>query len=338
MVIMVRAGGLAGYVEFCRSLELDPIAMLEEAGLTEQDISDPNNYVPYTKLLEAMELPASKYGVTDFGLRYTSFQDTEFLGALSVVINQAESLYESITLTSKYMSFHTNGATLNLSESDDGQEFTAAFNLHVQPRLYPSQVVERSVGYLARIAKAYNGQASPIKAVSFIHSRAAPLALYQKFFGLMPEFDGPFNGVILDLPDIKKKTRDTNREVRRLAEDFLLSQNNPNPPSTTDQAREVLRRLMPFRAVSVDELATTLNLHKRTLQRELKSDGQTFGRLRDGIRQELARNYLMQGQIPLSQVAELLGFADQSVLTRACHKWFGRTPQNVRNDLQAPGQ
>ena len=58
MTILVRAGGLAGYCEFTRSLGLDPVKMLAAADLTEQDIADPNTYIPYTKLLEAMEQPA----------------------------------------------------------------------------------------------------------------------------------------------------------------------------------------------------------------------------------------------------------------------------------------
>jgi AraC-like DNA-binding protein len=37
--------------------------------------------------------------------------------------------------------------------------------------------------------------------------------------------------------------------------------------------------------------------------------------------------------MPMSQVAGLLGYSEQSVFNRACRRWFDDTPRTVRRKL-----
>lgn len=88
-----------------------------------------------------------------------------------------------------------------------------------------------------------------------------------------------------------------------------------------------MMRLGPF---GLSAVARVLRLHPRTLQRRLSECGRTFESLKDEARRELARDLLTQTEVGLSQVAQTLEFADQSVLTRACQRWFGKSPSAVR--------
>jgi AraC-like DNA-binding protein len=38
--------------------------------------------------------------------------------------------------------------------------------------------------------------------------------------------------------------------------------------------------------------------------------------------------------MPLGQLAGVLGFSEQSVLSRACRRWFGASPSAVRRQAQ----
>ena len=44
----------------------------------------------------------------------------------------------------------------------------------------------------------------------------------------------------------------------------------------------------------------------------------------------LAARYLAEPMLHLSQVAGLLGYAEQSTLNRSCRRWFGMTPRQYR--------
>jgi AraC-like DNA-binding protein len=73
-------------------------------------------------------------------------------------------------------------------------------------------------------------------------------------------------------------------------------------------------------------------MHPRTLQRRLSEERATFEAILDDVRRQLARHYLTTTDMPLSQVAGLLGLSEQSALTRCCRRWWGRTPTAVRKE------
>lgn len=78
-------------------------------------------------------------------------------------------------------------------------------------------------------------------------------------------------------------------------------------------------------------VARVINQHPRTLQRRLCAEGVRFEELRDAERRAWVSQLLDQPGLSLSEISNLLGFADQSVLTRACQRWFGASPRQIRN-------
>ena len=78
------------------------------------------------------------------------------------------------------------------------------------------------------------------------------------------------------------------------------------------------------------EIAGTLEMSERTLQRRLEAEGTSFQRLVDDTRRELARQYLAQTDMSLADAAYLLGFGDRSSFFRASKRWFGASPRHYR--------
>jgi len=60
----------------------------------------------------------------------------------------------------------------------------------------------------------------------------------------------------------------------------------------------------------------------------------TFGELIDDVRRETAEHYLRDTDISLSHLTRELGYAEQSVLSRSCRRWFSRSPTSHRNALR----
>lgn len=80
----------------------------------------------------------------------------------------------------------------------------------------------------------------------------------------------------------------------------------------------------------VDAVARALGLSVRTLQRRLGDAATTYRDALDTVRGELAREYLHDGRVAISEVALLLGFADQRSFHRAFERWTGETPGRWR--------
>jgi AraC-like DNA-binding protein len=86
--------------------------------------------------------------------------------------------------------------------------------------------------------------------------------------------------------------------------------------------------------VTLQVIAAQFRLHPKALQRRLASEGTTFAALVDAVRRGMARRYLRDTDMTLSHLARELGYAEQSVLSRSCRRWFGSSPAALRDGLR----
>ncbi len=76
----------------------------------------------------------------------------------------------------------------------------------------------------------------------------------------------------------------------------------------------------------MEQIAQCMAMSRRTLQRRLKDSGTSFQTVMDQTRQNMARRYLRDSQLQITQLSELLGYADLSAFSRAFTRWFGVPP------------
>ncbi|MDR3418779.1 MAG: AraC family transcriptional regulator ligand-binding domain-containing protein [Nevskia sp.] len=86
---------------------------------------------------------------------------------------------------------------------------------------------------------------------------------------------------------------------------------------------------------TLEELAATLNISKRTLNRYLEREGTSFRELSCRIQHELACERLARGDMSVTQVAYSLGFTDTSNFGRAFRARAGYSPGEHRRKASA---
>ncbi|WP_417685119.1 helix-turn-helix domain-containing protein [Roseibium sp.] len=86
---------------------------------------------------------------------------------------------------------------------------------------------------------------------------------------------------------------------------------------------------------TLDEVAQTLGMSSRTVQRILEEDGTSFRRLTEEIRRSAATRYLRDTRLPIKEIAFLLGFSEISTFSRAVKNWFGQSPKEYRRTSEA---
>ncbi len=72
--------------------------------------------------------------------------------------------------------------------------------------------------------------------------------------------------------------------------------------------------------------------------RRLASEGLSFGEILAELRADLARRYLKDEELAISQIAWLLGYQEVSAFTHAFKRWTGKTPREVRAQNEAPAR
>ena len=91
----------------------------------------------------------------------------------------------------------------------------------------------------------------------------------------------------------------------------------------------VLERIASGESVDVD-IAKSLHMSRRTLQRKLAEADLTYQQLVDDTRRDLALRYIENPKKSLTEITFLLGFSGQSAFTRAFRRWTGKAPTDFR--------
>jgi AraC-like DNA-binding protein len=94
--------------------------------------------------------------------------------------------------------------------------------------------------------------------------------------------------------------------------------------------RSSIRTKLPDGYPCLDQVAAGLQLSPSTIQRELAHEGIAYKDLVELTRRDLAFAYLKQRQLPLSEIAFLLGYSELSAFSRAMRRWTGESPRAVR--------
>lgn len=104
--------------------------------------------------------------------------------------------------------------------------------------------------------------------------------------------------------------------------------------STTQKVKSILIEMLPSGETSMEHAAKRLAVSKRTLQRRLGDEGETFKDVLQYTRQQLAQHYLANSKLSPGEISFLLGFQDSNSFIRAYSSWTGQTPGQYREQTQ----
>ncbi|TMS47294.1 helix-turn-helix transcriptional regulator, partial [Mycobacterium sp. DBP42] len=162
------------------------------------------------------------------------------------------------------------------------------------------------------------------------HPALAPADDYQAYFGCPPSFFEPVAGFTLRTTDLQRPLP-TDHLAHQTAVDYLAGVMGEFDPAASQLVRSLVRQLLPTGAVGLTDISRHIGLHPKALQRRLRAENATFADLVDQTRRDVAQRLLLDTALGLDQLCHQLGYAEQSVLTRACKRWFGTTPTAYRN-------
>nr|WP_245887171.1 AraC family transcriptional regulator [Umezawaea tangerina] len=100
--------------------------------------------------------------------------------------------------------------------------------------------------------------------------------------------------------------------------------------TTTDRVRAALHECLPAGQSSINAVAGQLVTSPRTLQRHLQAEGTNYQTVLTRTREQLARRYLADRSLTVSQIAYLLAYDDTNSFYRAFRHWTGATPEKAR--------
>ncbi len=130
-----------------------------------------------------------------------------------------------------------------------------------------------------------------------------------------------------DLPLVSRDDAQWEQFAQGLQDHFMAA---AAAGSTAARVRQALVDGLAGGQAGAEQIARSLGLSKRSLQRRLGEEGLRFKEILEDTRRALALSYLQRSEMSVQEIALLLGFADPSSFFRAFKSWTGQTPQTLR--------
>lgn len=165
--------------------------------------------------------------------------------------------------------------------------------------------------------------------MSFINPTPTNIKPYEDFFRCPVRFESNFTTMAFPALWLAKPVAKPDPVLRdildRQAENLL--QQLPANDEFVDALRHAIHAAIHAATPNLDVVAMRMYCSPRTLQRRLDERGLRFQVLLDDARLQLAKRYLSKANTSLSEIALLLGYAEQSAFNHAFKRWTGATPK-----------
>ncbi len=326
---VVRGTGMSGYLDLVAELGGDPHSLLRAAHIRRRDVGNYDAFIPLRAAIQAIESAADATATPDFGRRLAQRQGIEILGPVGVAARTAATVADALAIFGTYMAAYSPVIAIRVAPLTDPQRsfLTIEFLLDRAPP-HP-QTTELSLGVSLRVLRFLMGAEYAPIAVHLPHDPLTPKADYVRYFGCTPQFAARTAGFTVRAADLGRPLHRDDVAHRAVVD--YLNGITPHDAGIVESVRTIVRQLLPTGAATLDVVADQFNLHPKTLQRRLAEDDTTFAALVDQVRKDVADRYLRNTGISLTHLARELGYAEQSVLTRSCKRWFGTGPAAYRN-------
>lgn len=331
---MVRSSALRGYATLMRSLGADPAPLLRRHRIPSGSLTDEDALLSLRSCVHLLEVSAIETGCADFGLRLSHVQDIGVLGPLGIVLQNAPTVREAWDYASRHLFVHSPGLVLGVHDDSSMIEGAAEMSAEIHLARLPAQrqAIDLCLGDMHHITRLLAGQQYLLRAVALPHTPVAPLSVYERFFGAPIFIEQPHAALHVSRETLRADLRGANPALRKITEDYLARHFRVPGESVSARVRLALRHTLGTPKGSKTDVAALLAIHPRTLQRHLAAERTTFEAIREEIRKDAALHYLRETKVPLGQLADLLGFSEQSAMTRSCRRWFGVPPSALRRD------
>lgn len=196
------------------------------------------------------------------------------------------------------------------------------------------QVAEFKVALVLGACQRWAGAAFRPTEVRFAHARAVSVRAIERRLNCPARFGSDVTEVLLTDEQLALPLRGADPHLlallRRHADEAVAAAARARRTDLRSRVERALVELLPRGTPTLLSVANRLGIGERTLARRLTEEGASFRQITDELRLDMARGYLADPELSLSQITYLLGYAEQSAFTNAFRRWTGQSPHRWR--------
>ena len=313
----------------------DADAVIAKAGAKAVQVNDDTVRLEVTKQIKILELVAEELQDPLLGFHLARNFDLREIGLVYYVITSSDDLTDALLNGKRYCAIANQGIRIDVKQEDRSTAIVFDY-VDVDRRSDRHQIEFWFVTTMRICRQATDTRLAP-RTVRMRHSRDEAPPEFKTFFGCDVEFGADCDEIVLPMQvaslPVAGRDQYLNEMLRKYAEAALADRAHA-PTALRSSVEDAVAQLLPHGKASLSNVARRLALGSRTLSRRLGHEGLKFTEVLGETRLALAKQYLAERDLPIAEVAWLLGYRELSAFFHAFKRRTGVTPRQFRMNVK----
>lgn len=307
----------------------DPDEVLALSRIDPRLLCGDRNPLDLGAYVRLMEVAARRTGNDNFGLHYGQVFTPSMLGLIGRIALASPTLGAALANVAQLFAFHQQATDVRLVR--DGELGRLEYRILNGRIINRRQDAELTMGMFVNIIRSCLGPRWSPEEVHCEHPRPEHWRAHERAFDAPVYFGQRTNAVVFREEDLGRPMPDADMPaLAALSEDLRRVVGGAGRVGLVDQVRSEIRSCLPEGGGTIGSVADAITMPRWTLKRRLALKGCSFSGLVDEVRRDLADRYVRRPDLPLTDIAFLLGYAELSAFSRAYSRWHGHSPQQHR--------
>lgn len=304
--------------------------LLSHINVLDADLYNPKYRLDINTLLEALNYASDKIGEPNIGMKVGYAFRVHTFTETGSVLALCGTLAEAAQINSHYQPLVETMGRSSLERRDSGTYFLwkEGFTDHNKYRHITELVF---AGYTTTINWLSWGFDKGVSGITFRHDAPRNLGDYELVFGENIQFSHTENAILFNPKAVDKVLPTSSPEkltyIRGQLDIYMQSLSEKS--DIRERVSIAIREAIRDHRLSFGIVARSLKLSERQLRNALTEEGVKYRELVERVRRDLCRAYMQDGR-SLTEIAQILGYNDQSAFTRAFKSWHGVAPSEYK--------
>ncbi len=326
----VLASAASGVIPLIEANRGDPDLIFGRSGIQSKDLENPTNELDLEQFCHLFTEASHQTGNDNFGLHFGSDFAPRRLGAIGYAAISSPTLATGLRNMETYFPAHQEQSSFGLIRDDDMLWLSYRINdPQIKDRRHDAEL---SMGMFLNIFRHALGPDWRPLEIRFEHARPERHLEHEELFGAPVQFGRRTNALAFRPADLDTPMPAADPYLYAIVEAFLQSRSelHEDPENFAESVRNQIKLNLSTTIPTIAEIAQLFGLSDHEFQHELHVHKLSFKSLLKAAREELSLHYLDNHDLPLTEVAILLGYSELSAFSRAFRNWTGMSPQRYR--------
>lgn len=323
---------LCALLDAADEFELCGDSLLRGTGLSRPMLDDPQIRTSVDQYLIACNNAIQLYDVPQLPFHVGRHLHLYAYGLYGFALLCSPTVRDGFTFAVRYHSLATPVFSIAWRETPDGFIWTLSDEAlkALAPALKRFLLEQQLTQHITHVHDIAHADIHP-RSVTVSLPEPEDVSLYAKYLNCPVTFGAEATEILYDLNILDERPPLTNRitlAMLRETCESLIGKAEITDGTAGGVARLLMERTGRF--PSMNAVARELGMTARTLRRRLSDEGETFSKIFDRVRCDLATTYLSQSGFTVADIANLLGFDDATNFRRSFRRWTGKPPSSLR--------